>query len=247
MPISMWTWILVSVQISSQGWSGSSSFSPYMLPFWGSPSAEQATNHLVGHTRSSQNGWGNHILLWTQDFLLLPFFSNNDPKVKHRRCFANVSWNLKAKERAVSGAFDGCVKIWDLRSGECLRTVQGHSRPIRTAPWAALWAAPATCDRRGLTTPHPESQDRSVYELLLCQFCVSSFPTPTPFQQRQAIGHSKHLPPSAYSLNFFSPKAYRTFQPSRHWKALQEHLLWLSAPYARFAICADRFFRESCW
>ena len=27
---------------------------------------------------------------------------------------------------------------------------------------------------------------------------------------------------------------------------LQEHLLWLSAPYARFANCADHFSRESC-
>lgn len=44
-------------------------------------------------------------------------------------------WTLYAdwtKGRALSGAFDGCFKLWDLRNGDCLRTVQSHSRPVRS-------------------------------------------------------------------------------------------------------------------
>lgn len=44
-----------------------------------------------------------------------------------------------ARNRVVSGAFDGCIKLWgglglveDLRNGECLRTLQSHSRPVRS-------------------------------------------------------------------------------------------------------------------
>lgn len=40
-----------------------------------------------------------------------------------------VDWE---RERAVSGAFDGCIKLWDLCNGESIRTLQGHTRPVRS-------------------------------------------------------------------------------------------------------------------
>lgn len=62
-------------------------------------------------------------------------------RVDSQECLARFArhmgyvWTLTAdwsKMRALSGAFDGCFKLWDLRNGDCLRTVQSHSRPVRS-------------------------------------------------------------------------------------------------------------------
>ena len=48
----------------------------------------------------------------------------------------------------VSGSSDGTLKLWEVRSGKCLRTLEGHSngfRPVASPRMAACWyRAPTT-------------------------------------------------------------------------------------------------------
>lgn len=37
-----------------------------------------------------------------------------------------------ANDRLFSGSYDGTVKVWDVKSMECLQTLAGHTGPVRT-------------------------------------------------------------------------------------------------------------------
>jgi WD40 repeat protein len=37
---------------------------------------------------------------------------------------------LISNERLISGSSDSTIKIWNILSGECLKTLKGHSGPI---------------------------------------------------------------------------------------------------------------------
>ena len=38
--------------------------------------------------------------------------------------------------RLLSGSFDNTVRLWDVNSGECLRTFNGHSRVVRSVSFS---------------------------------------------------------------------------------------------------------------
>ncbi len=37
-----------------------------------------------------------------------------------------------ANDRLFSGSYDGTVKVWDVKTMECLQTLAGHTGPVRT-------------------------------------------------------------------------------------------------------------------
>ena len=41
--------------------------------------------------------------------------------------------------RVVSGSGDWTLKVWDVATGECVATLEGHSDAVRCAASAVLW------------------------------------------------------------------------------------------------------------
>ena len=40
--------------------------------------------------------------------------------------------------RVVSGSYDHTLKVWDVATGECVATLEGHSKGVRCAASAVL-------------------------------------------------------------------------------------------------------------
>jgi WD40 repeat protein len=54
----------------------------------------------------------------------------------HTSFVGSLAWSPDSR-RALSGAFDNTVRLWDLESGRCLRVFDGHTASILGLAWSA--------------------------------------------------------------------------------------------------------------
>ncbi len=50
----------------------------------------------------------------------------------------------------VSGSFDQTVKLWDVRSGDCVKSVSAHSEPVTSVNFNRDGSLVASCSFDGL-------------------------------------------------------------------------------------------------
>ena len=53
-------------------------------------------------------------------------------------------------QMVASGSFDQSVKLWDARSGECIRSMSAHSDPVTSVNFSRDGALLASCSFDGL-------------------------------------------------------------------------------------------------
>ena len=50
----------------------------------------------------------------------------------------SVAWSPDGR-RALSGADDKTVRLWDVETGSCLRVLEGHSDSVWSVAWSPRW------------------------------------------------------------------------------------------------------------
>jgi WD40 repeat protein len=58
-----------------------------------------------------------------------------------------------ANERLFSGSYDGTVKVWDVDTLACLRTLAGHTGPVRTLVYSGGHMFSGSYDKTVRPTP----------------------------------------------------------------------------------------------
>ena len=59
-------------------------------------------------------------------------------KMGHSNCVWSVSFSPDGTTVA-SGSYDETVKLWDVTTGECLQTLEGHSNAVRSVSFFSRW------------------------------------------------------------------------------------------------------------
>ena len=66
----------------------------------------------------------------------------------HTRHVWSVAWSADER-RALSGASDNTVRLWDVETGRCLRVLEGHTSDVKSVAWSADQRRAFSGDHKG--------------------------------------------------------------------------------------------------
>lgn len=77
-----------------------------------------------------------------------------------------------ANERLFSGSYDGTVKVWDVRTMECLQTLAGHTGPVRTLVYSGGHMFSGSYDKTVNDHKLPVGSQHGVVDTLECMHAL---------------------------------------------------------------------------
>ncbi len=71
-----------------------------------------------------------------------------------------------ANDRLFSGSYDGTVKVWDVKTMECLQTLAGHTGPVRTLVYSGGHMFSGSYDKTVRLMQPADAQERVLLRIL---------------------------------------------------------------------------------
>ena len=71
-----------------------------------------------------------------------------------------------ANDRLFSGSYDGTVKVWDVKTMECLQTLAGHTGPVRTLVYSGGHMFSGSYDKTVRLMQPANAQERVLLRIL---------------------------------------------------------------------------------
>lgn len=128
-----------------------------------------------------------------------------------------------ANERLFSGSYDGTVKVWDVRTMECLQTLAGHTGPVRTLVYSGGHMFSGSYDK---TVSYEFSQCRQCsLSVASCQRFACCLPWQGPCPFYCSAMHGNHMFSGSYDKKVSHQCCHKSSPESRTC-ALPLNLQW---------------------